>query len=146
MEQENLRSVIPMIRWYQCVYFPHRTLKCYMKRHSFVFGLTSYQTLVGQYDIPGSHSLCKVSCSPVRYRQHCGRTGYSAAVCMTISPCSWRPCLNTRRKIYILSFGSKEWQKKEAGFYETSALTYPHCILGYAERRSVYCVVMTLMF
>lgn len=33
----------------------------------------------------------------------------------------------------------------EAGFSEKSALTYPHCILGYAEDRSVYCVVLTFV-
>jgi len=37
-------------------------------------------------------------------------------------------CLNTWRKIYILSYGLKEWHKKEVGSSETSVLTYPHYI------------------
>jgi len=36
-------------------------------------------------------------------------------------------------KIYILSSGSKEVEKKEAGTSGTSSLTCPHCILVYAK-------------
>jgi hypothetical protein len=112
-----------MIHWYECV---GPTPKYYMTRSSFIIGTTSYQTLIRLYDIPGD--FCKVSCILVRYRQHCGRTDSSAAVFMTLSPCRLETmckCLNTRRKIYILSSRTKEEQKKPVGFSQNVCIDLP---------------------
>ena len=97
-----------------------------------IFGPTFYQTLVGFYDIPGSHSSLLQSVMYSGILQTTLQKDWLFC-CLLYDDITFQvqttcKCLNTPRTIYILSSGSKE-----AGSSETSSLTFPHCILVYAK-------------